>query len=189
MTMSNIANVIDLELTCYPDGIFPPGETREIIEVGLCEVDLHTLTIRKTHSFPVIPTSSNVSPYCTELTGWTMSALKKQGFTFQKVLKLLAKHGARNRLLVTDADDELACIQEQCRRLGLESPFGETSFNVATLYNLLKQPPRNLPLDEMLASFGMTFEGRAHRASVDATNIARLFVALTKACRTAVSAS
>lgn len=178
-----IANVIDLELTCYPDGIFPAGETREIIEVGLCELNLRTLTIKKTHSFPVIPTSSSVSPYCTELTGWTMSALKKHGFSYEKVCRLLAKYGARNRLFISDSDDEAARIDEQCKRMGLENPLGDAQFNVATLFALLTMQSHNIPLDQMLSHFGMTFEGRPHRASFDAMNIARLFIKLMETGR------
>jgi inhibitor of KinA sporulation pathway (predicted exonuclease) len=65
---NHIANVIDLEMSCYPGGVFPDGERQEIIEIGLTTVDLMTRRIITTRSLPIIPTMSSISPFCTELT-------------------------------------------------------------------------------------------------------------------------
>jgi len=75
---NHIANVLDLELSCYPGGIFPADERQEIIEIGLTTVDLARMKVLKVRSIPIIPTMSSISPFCTELTGWTEEALKRQ---------------------------------------------------------------------------------------------------------------
>lgn len=175
----NIANVLDTEATCYEGGVFPPGEMQEVIEFGITTVDLASRRIVKTISIPVLPVMSSVSPYCTQLTGWTHARLLKQGVAFSEALRRLKeKHGARGRLLVTDSNGDLELVGSQCRQLGVVYPFGEDHLNVATLFALLTRQRRNLSLEEMLAAVGLTFEGTPHRAGTDSRNIARLLLAL-----------
>jgi len=176
---SNIANVLDLELTCYENGVFPAGEQAEIIEFGLTTVDLGAGQILKTYSIPVIPTVSTVSPYCTALTGWTAAKLRRQGVPFAEACRRMAeKYGGRNRFLVTDSSDECEIVRAQCARMDVPYPLGFCKFNVSALFQLLGGLPGGLSLDEMLAAVGMEFEGVRHRGSDDSRNIARLFLAL-----------
>lgn len=175
---SHIANVIDLELSCYPGDVFPEGERKEIIEVGLTTVDLRALVILKTYSFPVIPTMSKISPYCTELTGWTQKKLLRQGMPFARVMKILAdKHGFKNRVLVTDHSGEAGALAAQCALMGIESPLGDEQHNISTVIAMATGNLENLSLDEKLALFGLQFEGPKHRGGNDSLNIARLLVA------------
>jgi inhibitor of KinA sporulation pathway (predicted exonuclease) len=176
---SNIANVLDLELTCYDAGIFPAGERPEIIEFGITTVDLTTRQILKTFSIPVVPTMSKVSPFCTALTGWTEAKLRRQGVSFEEACRRISeKYGGANRLLVTDSDDEADTVARQCQLLGVANPFGNSRQNVSTLFQLLMRDKRNVGLDEMLTALGLAFEGRRHSGADDSKNIARLFLAI-----------
>lgn len=181
---SNIANVLDLELTCYEGGAFPEGERAEVIEVGLTMVDLTSLAVIKTLSIPVVPVFSRVSPYCTELTGWTEAKLKRQGVPFAEACRRLCeKYGAVNRLLVVDTDDETDIVKSECALLGVSYPFGESMLNVSTLFALLTGQKSNLGLDRMLDALGLAFQGKRHRGADDSLNIAYLLVALLKRSR------
>lgn len=176
---SHIVNVLDTEWTCYPDGVFPPGESPEVIEFGLCTVNLKLRQIVKRVSLPVFPTKSKVSAYCTELTGWTYDQLRKQGTTFAEACRRLAeKHAAGGRLLVVDTDDEAPKVREQCAGFGVVYPFGEATLNVSTLFALLTGERSNLGLPAMLQKLELTFEGRRHFGYDDSYNEARLFLAL-----------
>jgi inhibitor of KinA sporulation pathway (predicted exonuclease) len=176
---SNILNVLDLELSCYPGDEFPVGERKEIIEFGLTTVDLRSLTIVQSFSFPIVPTMSKISPYCTELTGWTEEKLRRQGMPFAKALKRLeAKHGAKNRTVVTDSDNELEAVRAQCQLMELPCPFGNGFFNVSTAIAVLTGELRNLSLPEKLALFQLEFEGSLHSGKDDSRNIARLLIAV-----------
>jgi inhibitor of KinA sporulation pathway (predicted exonuclease) len=176
---SHIVNVLDLELSCYPDDEFPPGERKEIIEFGLTTVDLKKLAIVQSLSFPVIPTMSRISPYCTELTGWTEAKLRKQGAPFAEVLRRFeSKYGAHNRLLITDSSDELDTVRAQCALMGLACPFGGGYLNVSTVMSVLTGDLRNLSLPEKLKLFGLEFEGNLHSGKDDSRNIARLLLAI-----------
>ncbi len=59
--------VVDLESTCWK-GSPPPDQTSEIIEIGLCTIDLNTLTRTEKRSFLVKPVQSEISDFCSELT-------------------------------------------------------------------------------------------------------------------------
>lgn len=176
---SHIVNVLDLELSCYPNDEFPLGERKEIIEFGLTTVDLKKLAIVQSLSFPVIPTMSRISPYCTELTGWTEAKLRKQGTPFAEVLRRFeSKHGAQNRLLVTDSNDELDTVRAQCALMGLPCPFGGGYLNVSTMLSVLTGDFRNVALSEKLNLLGLEFEGVLHSGKDDSRNIARLLLAI-----------
>ena len=62
--------VIDVESTCW-EGSPPPGQSSEIIEIGLCPVDLKTLTRLEKRSILIKPIQSEISDFCTELTTLT----------------------------------------------------------------------------------------------------------------------
>jgi inhibitor of KinA sporulation pathway (predicted exonuclease) len=184
----NLVNVLDTELTCYADGVFPEGEKQEIIEFGLTTINLDQLEIIKTVSIPVIPVMSTVSPYCTQLTGWTMAKLQKQGVTYAEACRrLTAKHGALGRLLVVDSIGDVISVRNQCALMGVPFPFGEEHFNVSTHFNLVTRQKRKLSLEEKLAVLGLQFEGVQHRAAPDSANIARLLIELIKSGRASLA--
>lgn len=175
---THLANVLDLELSCYPDGIFPEGERQEIIEIGLTTVDLRDMRIVGTpRSIPIIPTMSSISPFCTELTGWTETLLKKQGVPFEEAIRRLTeKYGSKSRLLVTDSAGDRKALDWQCAMFGKSTPFGDDELNVSILYSLLTGEFFNVSLEAKLEKLGLKFEGRPHRADSDSMNIARLFI-------------
>ncbi len=178
---THLANVLDLELSCYPDGKFPDDERQEIIEVGLTTVDLRDMRILTVRSIPIIPTMSTISPFCTELTGWTEAALRKQGVEFEvAVRRLVEKYGSKNRLLVSDSAGDRKFFDWQCAMFGKSSPFGDDELNVSVLYSMYTEQFENVSLEEKLAKLGLAFEGRPHRADSDSLNIARLMVELKR---------
>jgi inhibitor of KinA sporulation pathway (predicted exonuclease) len=189
-----IANVLDTELTCYPDGIFPEGQVPEIIDIGLVEVNLQALEIQRCISIQVVPVKSMVSPFCTELTGWTYAKLLKCGVPFKEACRRLTeKYASKGRLLVTDSNGDVESFKRQCPRSrgrlrpGIHFPFGEDRFNVSTLFSLVTGQEKNLSLEAKLEFLGMKFEGTPHRAVVDATNIARLWIKLLEITREGVA--
>lgn len=176
---NHIANVIDLELSCYPENKFPEGERQEIIEIGLTIVDLSGMRILKTHSMPIIPTMSSISPFCTELTGWTEAALKKQGMPYEEAIRRLTeKYGSQNRLLISDSGGDRKAVDWQCSYDCKPSPFGPDELNVSVLYSVYTKDFRNVSLENKLRRMGLSFQGVPHRADADSLNIARLFIAI-----------
>lgn len=55
--------VVDVESTCW-QGEPPPGQKSEIIEVGLCPVDVASLTRIEKRSILIKPAQSEISTFC-----------------------------------------------------------------------------------------------------------------------------
>ena len=109
-------NVIDVEATCYPDNVFPKGETQEIIEIGIVQVDLQRRAITDSLSIPVKPQFSSVSSFCTELTGWTQAELIRIGMDYADAVNILRdRFDARNRLWVSQGNADLRFFHQQSR--------------------------------------------------------------------------
>jgi len=155
------ANVVDVE-----------HDNGRPIEIGLTTVSLKDRQILQTYSLPIKPTF-DVSPQVLELTGWTMAKLSKQGADVAEATRRLATYGFANRLLVTDASDEIPLLEE-----ALQSEFSPHRLNVSILFALATGKAINVGLEAMLAEYGMQFEGRLHSGADDSRNIARLFLRL-----------
>ena len=65
-----LLNVVDVEATCWA-GEPPAGQRNEIIEIGVCVLDLGSLERVEKRSLLVQPEHSEVSTFCTDLTGLT----------------------------------------------------------------------------------------------------------------------
>src|SRR5207248_4093152 len=63
--------VIDIEATCWEGGFPPRGQANDVIEIGLCPLELATGRRLEKRSILVRPERSTVSPFCTELTTLT----------------------------------------------------------------------------------------------------------------------
>lgn len=166
---NKIANVLDLEFN-------NPSTTKDIIEIGLAMVDLDDLTIVKKVSIPVLlPEGVELDPFVSHLTGWTMPKLLKQGVPLEVACERVEnKYGSKNRLLVVDDENET-------KLFGDLNPFGNDVINVSSLYKVVRKDfHADKSLEFMLNSFGLKFEGKPHRASDDAFNIAKLFIVMMK---------
>lgn len=161
MKLSDIANVVDVE-----------HDNGRLIEIGLTTVSIENRTILQSYSLP-IAADFDLSPEISQLTGWTSAKLRKQGITKEEAIRRLAAYGFGNRLLVSDASDEIPFLEE-----ALTSKFSQHRLNVSILFSLTTGNDINLGLEAMLAAYGLQFEGRLHSAADDSRNIARLFLKL-----------
>ena len=164
--------VVDLEATCWVSR----GEGHsEIIEVGVCKLD-HSGRIMQPRSLYVWPLrdSTELSRYCTELTGITTTTLKQQGMPFEGVVNILVMdYGTKNRIIATWGDYDKIEVYNQCKNMGLSSPFGPTHLNVKNLHAWLRHT-RPKGLSAALKLEGLKFEGTPHSGKDDAVNTARL---------------
>lgn len=174
MLRFNLVNVIDVEATCYPDRIFPEGETQEIIEVGIAVVDLRARKIVDNHSLPIKPMFSKVSPFCTQLTGWTQEELDLIGMSYQEAAEILkSRFDSRNRLWLSQGNADVHFFQKETKLTGVPYPFGTEHMNIAALTAILTGRSKQLGLKKALRLFNLPLEGTHHRAKDDAANSAR----------------
>ncbi len=176
------ALVIDVESTCWENGP-PKNQMSEIIEIGLCTVDLKNLRRLEKRSILVRPLRSDVSPFCTDLTTITpdMVATAEPLPSALEILK--HDYGSRERLFASWGDYDRNQFHRNCEAYGLAYPFGPTHLNVKTLFSAALGLPRELGLDAALEHVGLTLEGTHHRGDDDAWNIAELFCWLLRRTR------
>jgi inhibitor of KinA sporulation pathway (predicted exonuclease) len=169
--------VIDVEATCW-SGAPPEGELQEIIEIGVCRLEVPTLARGARDSLLVRPTRSTVSPYCTALTTLTAEQVGT-GLPFAEAAAALAsRHGTRQRAWASWGDFDRRIFEQQCVREEVPSPFGVTHLNVKHLFALVHALPHELGMREALEVAGLPHTGTHHRGDDDAWNIAALLASL-----------
>ena len=176
--------VIDVESTCW-DEPTPMGQVSEIIEVGLCVVDLASLERREKRSLMVRPQRSEIGPFCRQLTSITPEMVAHAP-VLEEVCEILKnEYHSHGRLFASWGDYDRGQFQRNCHLYGLGYPFGPTHLNVKNLFATALGLPRETGLDAAFEKMGLPLEGVHHRGVDDAGNIALLFCLLMKRIRRA----
>jgi inhibitor of KinA sporulation pathway (predicted exonuclease) len=169
--------VVDVESTCWDDSP-PPGEVSEIIEIGVCPLELSTGRRLGKRSILVKPKRSRVSEFCTLLTTLTPEQVDG-GVTFTEACEVLRReYQTRERVWASFGDYDRTMIQEQCEATGVPYPFGPRHLNVKTLFAIGRGLPHEIGMGEALGLIGVPLEGTHHRGDDDAWNIAGILAAL-----------
>jgi inhibitor of KinA sporulation pathway (predicted exonuclease) len=178
--------VVDVESTCW-DGPTPEGEESEIIEVGLCIVDVQSLTRLSKHSILVVPERSTISPFCTELTTLSPKMFVGAGSLGDACKQLKKEFASKDRLWASWGDYDRRQFERVCQSAGVGYPFGLTHLNVKTLFAVSEGLDHEVGLDGACERLGMTMEGTHHRGDDDAWNIAAVLCRLLSASRSVAS--
>ena len=172
-----LLNVIDVEATCW-DGPVPPGQSNEIIEIGLCVVDLDRRERIDRAAIMVKPERSSVSRFCTQLTSLTAADLT-DGLAFHQACALLVeRYGAPERPWASWGDYDRNQFATQCEATGVPYPFGRIHINAKAVFGDSYALSRRPGMARALVTAGLPLEGRHHRGVDDAWNIAALILHL-----------
>ena len=165
--------VIDVEATCW-EGKPPEGQENEIIEIGLCALDVASGDRSGRESFLVHPERSTVSPFCTGLTTLTQAQVD-QGIPFDEACALLAKRfKAKERVWASYGNYDRQQFERQCQRHGIPYPFGPSHLNVKALLAVTLGLKAETGMAKALQLLGIPLEGTHHRGGDDAWNIAAI---------------
>ncbi len=174
--------VVDVESTCW-NGDPPPGEDNEIIEIGVCPLEVASGKRRDKRSILVRPERSRVSPFCTTLTTLTQADVDA-GVSFKEACATLrGEFKAQDRLWASYGDYDRRMFERQCQARGVPFPFGPSHLNVKTLFAVTYALSREVGMDEALERAGLPLQGTHHRGGDDAYNIAGLLAHLLLAAR------
>lgn len=171
-------NVVDVEATCW-EGRSPEGQPNEIIEIGLCVVDLTGRRRVDQDRIMVRPDRSEVSAFCTTLTGITPEEVAV-GVSFAEACALLEqKHHSRSRPWASWGNYDRQQFERQCTATEVAYPFGSDHTNAKAEYSRVHDLKRKLGMAGALRHAGLPLEGRHHRGVDDAWNIAALILSMT----------
>jgi len=175
--------VVDVESTCW-EGPPPPDQEAEIIEIGLCALDVATGARLSRESILVRPERSELSPFCAALTTLRQEQVEREGVPFERACRILhRKHRAGDLTWATYGDYDRRQFERQCAERAVEYPFGPTHLNVKNLFALAQGLRREVGLLVALERVGLPYEGTHHRGVDDAWNTASLLAKLLTACR------
>jgi inhibitor of KinA sporulation pathway (predicted exonuclease) len=174
--------VIDVESTCWEDQPAHAADS-EIIEIGLCLVDVAWLERIERRSILIKPVRSEVSAYCTRLTTLTADDLADAGTLADACRVLKKEYRSRERLWASWGDYDRRQFERVCQDFGVRYPFGSSHLNVKTLYAVAHHLPQALGMDAALAHAGLPLDGTHHRGVDDAWNIAALLCGLLRRAR------
>lgn len=174
--------VIDVESTCW-QGTPPRGQLSEIIEIGLCTVDLTRLVRLEKRCIFVKPQRSRVSDFCTELTTLRNDDVVNAGSLADAVSILKKEYRSLERLWGSWGDYDRRQFEKVCKELTVPYPFGPSHLNIKTLFALTYGDHSEIGIDAACERIGMTMEGTHHRGVDDAWNIAGVFCHLLKRLR------
>lgn len=169
---------VDLEASCWKDKP-PAGQQSEIIEIGICTLDLKTLERGEKKSVLVKPTKSEISPFCTELTTITADMLK-DAVSLKEALMVLATYKPDLRTWASWGDYDRTMLEKDCADKGLKSPMGKTHLNVKNLFALKNKLDKEVGMDEALKMLKTPLSGTHHRGGDDAFNITGILATLLK---------
>ena len=163
--------VIDVEATCW-EGDPPAGQTSEIIEIGLCLLDVATGERSAPRAIMIQPQQSTLSEFCIQLTTITPEMLA-DGIDFTAACTLLREaYRSHQRTWASYGDYDRLQFMKQCEQSDVAYPFGPTHINVKNLLALQLGLKREVGLASGTRLLGLPFEGTAHRGVDDAWNIA-----------------
>ena len=172
--------VIDLEATCWDTAEEKAANTSEIIEIGVCVLNVLTGEITKPAGLIIKPRQSKISPFCEELTTITQ-AMVDEGMSFEDGLAILrSDYHVGNRMMAGYGNYDKTMLTRQCADFGIKQTFGRTYNNISALATLKLKANKRVGLKSALNRLGLKFEGTPHRGVDDAVQAARVLWELIK---------
>ena len=173
--------IIDLEATCTDNLDHKKVFFSEILEFGICILDLHTKQVDKTHQVYVKPQISAITPFCEELTGINYAKVADSLFfreAYREVITFLKKEKVPAWASFGAYDRSM--IRKQCEffNVHINELDSVPHFNVKDLVWSDIESKKGPGMSNALAHYGLSLEGRHHSGVDDAKNISKLLVHL-----------
>ncbi len=165
--------IVDVESTCW-EGQPPLGQESEIIEIGLCLLEVASGRRQGKRNLLVRPEQSTVSAFCTQLTGLTQEHVNG-GISFADACSLLQQeYASKECAWASYGDYDRLQFERQCHSQQVSYPFGLTHVNIKALFAVFEALSREVGMAEALRQLHLPLQGVHHRAADDAWNIAGL---------------
>ncbi|MEO3403260.1 3'-5' exonuclease [Mucilaginibacter sp. CAU 1740] len=174
--------IVDLEATCWEgDGEYQKQRS-EIIEIGVCKLDVDTGRIIASEGILVKPVYSEISAFCTKLTTITPKMVEEQGVSLKEACSILEeRYNAKKLTWVSYGAYDRSMLKEQCAKFGVRYPMSAHHINVKVLFAEVYQLSKGIGMERALRMLNLPLQGTHHRGVDDARNIAKIFSRLVEA--------
>ncbi|MCS4305498.1 3'-5' exonuclease [Chryseobacterium sp. BIGb0232] len=175
MKTTNEIIIVDLEATCWENDRIPIAQQVDIIEMGICKLDLISNTISQKQSIYVIPERSEINRFCTKLTGITPQLIEEKGIYFEEACeKIRDEYNPESLTWAGYGNFDREQIIEQSDWLGIENPFSGQYIDVMYEFKRHFRLYKSIGLKRALDYLKMDFEGNHHSGADDAYNTAKI---------------
>lgn len=179
--------IADVEATCWGSAEERGYSPQEIIEIGLAAVDLRSLMVVDTGGIYLKPEMSEVSEFCTNLTGLTETDVAGGHSLREACLLLRGVHGSNKMAWASWGNFDRKQFQRECALKMVLYPFTDTHFNLKAWFAATRGLSQQVGMAKALGICGLSLEGRHHCGTDDAANIARIFIHDARLLRGALS--
>lgn len=180
-TKSNKIIVVDLETTCTNE--HAEQHTNEIIEIGLSIVDLKTLVAEKNLSLMVKPQRSEVTDFCTKLTGITPEDVQ-DGLPLPEACDILINDYQTNEYVWASwGDFDRLVVNREVKHYKARFPFNRQHLNLKALFGVVRSLEELVGLDQATKLAKQPFLGEHHRGVDDARTTAQLLINMVGSLR------
>lgn len=170
---------VDVEMTCW-EGSPPDGESPEVIEIGIAELDLETLLVTRSQSYLVTPTFSSISEYCSDLTGITPTDIRRRGRPLSQVAAKISKDfGSRSKQWLSWGPDRRA-IDIDFAKKNVPPAFSAAFVDMGLDFRNSLGSSGGIGLTTAMALFGLERTGRIHSGEQDAVDTALLWAEMAR---------
>jgi len=176
--------VVDVESTCW-EGRPPRGQKSEIIQIGLCTIDIKRLMKIDKRSILIRPKNSEVSEFCTKLTGISNDSFNANSVGYRVAMGILKNQYFTNMNPWASWGDYDKNMFEKMSDLRHSSyPFGSRHINVKTLFAISRGLNREVGMEKAFELTGKKMEGCHHDGADDAWNVATILIDILESART-----
>lgn len=176
---------VDTEATCWGD--CTPEEQRkkrEIIEIGIVKVDNVKKCIVDKESYLIKNIHSDVSEYCTNLTGISQTLIDMDGVPLGRARKqIMNRFGSKNRNWFAWGQFDESFLKDQCEKQGVEYFMSPCFINMSALYSLYMGQTRAGGMGKAMARLNIEMNGPRHRALPDAEATAEIYLKIMRGSR------
>lgn len=166
--------VVDLETTCTNE--HAEQFQNEIIEIGMCIVDMKRLIAEKNVSIFVKPQRSEITDFCTRLTGITAEDVK-DGLLLPEAVELLIKEFQTNDYVWASwGDFDRLIVNRECKQYKSRFPFNRQHLNLKAMFGVVHGTGELPSLDQAAKMTNQPFLGEHHRGVDDARTAAQLLI-------------
>lgn len=166
--------VVDLECSCWM-GRPPMGMRQEVIEIGLCVVNVAGKSIIHRQNIIVRPANSDISGFCTEITGLTNEVVNSaDAVPFKLAHKMVRDMSEQHQasIMASWGPNDRGYMKSDCEFHGMDYPFPDEGMNVQKAFRKAMKMKHDMSVNKAIELLGLQFEGKQHRAGDDAYNTA-----------------